>query len=277
MPAPDGSRVMAPNNNSPKTNAMTTKTAISVAGLAFLAGVGSLTAQDSAKKPVTSEEMAKTKNVPAVLEDPQGDYQLVSVIEGAEPNRKLTRNLQVVGAQRQRLLALQQQFDSMPANAFAQRELVAEQIIKVRKTLEQNLRFMAQAYAYSLQNNYRLVPHEATLLLVTEGEDGKPKTEKVHEFNDEASYEAFQKLRNEHLLQTVAEAKEAAAAKETPPVGEAVEEGAVETPAETPDFEPSPELQAMANKLIELYSFDPKKNYQINLEKTALYARRGNQ
>ena len=50
----------------------------------------------------------------------------------------------------------------MPADAFAQRELVAEQILQTRKTLQQNLQYMAKGYGYSLQNNYRLVPHAAT-------------------------------------------------------------------------------------------------------------------
>ncbi len=37
--------------------------------------------------------------------------------------------------------------------------------------------------------------------------------------------------------------------------------------------EPSAEMKAMAGDLVTLYSYDPAKTYQINLEKTALYAR----
>jgi hypothetical protein len=185
-----------------------------VMGVAATLNIGTASAQQAPaappKKEMTSEQMAAAKNVPAELEDPAGNYQLVAVIEGADANRKLTQNLQVVGAQRQRLLALTQQFDRLPADAFSQRELVAGEILKIRKTLEQNLRFMAQAYSYSLQLNYRLVPHAATLLAVTGEEDGKPKTEVVHEFKDAAGYEKFQKMRDDYLIQTVTEAREAA-------------------------------------------------------------------
>ena len=104
---------------------------------------------------------------------------------------------------------LSQQFDRMPADAFFQRELVAEQILQTRKTLQQNLQYMAKGYGYSLQNNYRLVRHAAALHEVTKGEDDKVKVDLVHEFKDAKSYEEFQALRDESLLQTVAEAKEA--------------------------------------------------------------------
>jgi len=226
-------------------------------------------------------DVAKAKNVPEILEDPTGNYQLVAVVEGGEQNRKLTQNLQVVGAQRQRLLALTQQFDRLPADAFSQRELVAGEILKIRKTLEQNLRFMAQAYSYSLQLNYRLVPHAATLLAVTAGEDDKPKTEVVHEFKDAEGYEKFQKMRDDYLIQTVTEAKEAAAANGTEPAAPAVEgtepgviadESAPATP-DAPPFEPSAGLKAKGAELVSLFHYDPTKNYQVNLEKTALYAR----
>lgn len=256
-----------------------------VMGVAATLNIGTASAQQAPaappKKEMTSEQMAAAKNVPAELEDPAGNYQLVAVIEGADANRKLTQNLQVVGAQRQRLLALTQQFDRLPADAFSQRELVAGEILKIRKTLEQNLRFMAQAYSYSLQLNYRLVPHAATLLAVTGEEDGKPKTEVVHEFKDAAGYEKFQKMRDDYLIQTVTEAKEAAAAAGTEPAAPAVEgtepgviadESAPAAP-DAPPFEPSAGLKAKGAELISLFHYDPAKNYQVNLEKTALYAR----
>lgn len=259
-------------------------------GAVLALGMGLAQGQEApAKKGITSEEMAAAKNVPASLEDPAGNYQLVAVIEGAGPNRKLTQSLQVIGAQRQRLLALSQQFDRMPADAFSQRELVAEQILKTRKLLQQNLAYMQKGYSYSIQNNYRLVPHAATLHEVTQGEGEEVKVEQVHEFKDSKSYEEFQALRDEYILQTVAEAKEAAATEEgadesvtdapatdAPATDAPVTEGAEpvsEEAAAAAKFEPSADLKAKAATLIETYNYDPSKNYQIKMEKTALYAR----
>jgi hypothetical protein len=227
---------------------------------------------------LSPEAIAKAKNVPAVLEDPAGDYQIVAVIEGAEANSKLTQNLQVIGAQRQRLLALTQQYDRLPAEAVQQRELVAGEVMAARRTLEQNLRFMAQGYGYSLQFNYRLVPHAASLHKVTKGADDKPVSELAHQFSDAKTYEAFQKLREEYLMQTVAEVKAAAGEEDAAVPGEPElvdPEAPLADPvaADEPDFEPSEELKAMERKLIAEYDFDPKLNYQVNLEKTALYAR----
>ena len=156
---------------------------------------------------LTPAELAEGKNVPPTLPDASGDYQIVAVIEGEEANRKLTSSLQVVGAQRQRLLGLSRQYDQTPAASVQQRELIAGEILKARNILAQNLQFMAQRYGYSLRFNYRLVPHAASLFLISTGEDGKPSSEKIHEFTDSNSYESFQKMRDDYLLLSVKESK----------------------------------------------------------------------
>ena len=157
------------------------------------------------KKELTSADLARVKNVPAILSDPGGDYQIVAVIEGGEANRKLTSGLQVIGAQRQRLLGLSRQYDQTPAASIQQRELIAGEILKSRNILSRNLQFMTQQYAYSLEFNYRLVPHAASLFLISTGEDGNPSSKKIHEFTDATSYESFQKMRDEYLLLGVKE------------------------------------------------------------------------
>jgi hypothetical protein len=251
---------------------------------------------------LSTADLAKAKNVPAVLQDPAGNYQLVAVIEGEEANRKLTSSLQIVGAQRQRLLGLSRQYDQLPAASIQQRELIAGEILKARQTLARNLQFMARNYGYSLQFNYRLVPHAASLLLITAGEDGKPASELVHEFKNAASYERFQKMRDDYLLLSVDEAKKAAAqeATESPapatpatpapttpespapaapnaPPADSTEPSPSPAPSPQPAApEPSPELKTMQEDLIEEFQYDPTKNHQVNLEKTALYARPGN-
>ena len=239
-------------------------------------------------KGLSSADLSKAKNVPASLPDPSGNYQLVAVIEGEEENRKLTSSLQIVGAQRQRLLGLSRQYDRLPAASIQQRELTAGEILKARQTLARNLQFMARNYGYSLQFNYRLVPHSASLHLVTTGEDGKPAPRLVHEFKDATSYERFQKMRDDYLLLSVNEAKQAAAEAaeekaddspatetlETPAPADATESGPAPAPSPQPTTsEPSPALKAMQEELIGEFDYDPTKNHQVNLEKTALYAR----
>ena len=258
---------------------------------------------------LSAADLAKSKNVPAVLKDPAGDYQIVAVVEGVEANRKLTQNLQLVGAQRQRLLAISQEFDRLPAEAVQQRELLAGEINQARQTLVRNLQFMAQNYGYSLQFNYRLVPHVASLLAITEGDDGKPASKLVHRFEDASCYERFQIMREKYLLASVTEAKKAQAEAEAKkPVAEGTEPEATEPEATKPEAtkpgatkpeatepgetkpettkpeatkpketapELSPELQAVREELITSFTYDPLKNYQVNLEKTALYARPG--
>jgi len=225
------------------------------------------TTQAPQKRAITSEAIAKAKNVPATLSNPQGDYSLVAVIEGADANRRLNQRLKVVGAQRQRLAALTQQFEKTPANFMQQRELTAGQINETRKALEVNLRLMAQNYAYSLKNNYVKVPHEISLLSVTEkvSKAGKARTVKrVYAFKNTGDYENFQKKRDVYLRLKLEQAKAAQAAV-------LVERGTA-TPVPR-NLKPTPKMDVISKELQQLYRYDPERTYQINLEKTAIYAR----
>ena len=204
------------------------------------------------------EEVAKAKGVPAVLKDPEGDYRIVGVIEGAERNGKLTQSLQIVTAQRQSFVVLSRQLQALGEDATAeQKDKLTTELERLGKSLEKNLKYVADNYGYSLRYNYRLVPHEATLHEVTGQADGKPQLALAHTFDNRESFEAFQALREDFLIQTGKAAKEA-------------EEAGGDN---AQPFEPGPELQAMAEQLKSRYNYDPVKSYQVNLEKTALYAR----
>jgi len=200
---------------------------------------------------VTPGQIAKAKNVPATLKNSQGDYTLVTVVEGIDANRRLTQGLQVVATQYQRLKALSQQFKNTPAESVKQRELIASQIKANKKTLEDNLRFMAKNYSYSLKNKYVQVTHEASLFSVTK-EDGKAKTKKVYAFKNSREYEDFQKKRDVYLRLKREQAK-------------AAKKGA--------KLAPTLEMEKKSKELQRLYNHDPEKSYQIKPEKTALYAR----
>ena len=250
---------------------------------------------------LTPEQLAAEKQLPVTLSDPAGDYGLVAVIEGEEANRKLTSSLQVIGSQRQNLLSLSRQYDQTPATSLQQRELIAGEILKARRTLAQNLEFMARNYGYSLNFNYRLVPHAASLLLVSAAGDTPPSPTLVHRFEESTSYERFQKLRDEYLLLSLKQSSgqpptpttpipsEAATADENSEIHTSVTEASSSPDPQSPgtdDLGSSPavptgapansrDLLALKETLIDQFAYDPSKNHQLNFEKTALYARPG--
>lgn len=227
--------------------------------------------QTPQKVAFTPEAIAKAKNVPATLNTPQGVYTLVTVVEGVDANSRLDKSLQVVGDQRNRLAALSQQLDKTPADLVEQRQSIAAQIKKVKKALEYNLRIMVQNYGYSLKKNYLRVPHEASLLSVTKV-DGKVKTEKVHAFKNSEDYDDFVEKLDVYLRLKLEQAKA------EPPSAVLVKEGIV-TPMPESDpatkqgakLAPTLEMDAKSKELQQLYNYDTGKNYQIRLEKTALY------
>ena len=232
----------------------------------------------------SAADIAESRGVPATLKDPDGSYELVAVIEGEEANRRLTSSLQVIGGQRQRLLNLSRQYDGLPADSVKQRELIAGEILTTRQTLTRNLQFVARNYGYSLKNEYRLVPHSASLFLISKNEDEKPTLKNVHDFTSAASYTEFRKMRDNYLLLSVTAAKQAAAASpaEAPvPEDPASETRAAEpdspnngdSPAESETASLDVELQTLRETLIQTYQYDPSENHQINFKKTVLYAR----
>ena len=236
------------------------------------------TTQTPQKRAITPEAIAKAKNVPATLSNPQGDYTLAAVVEGAGANRRLDQSLQIIGDQRQRLVALSQQLDKTPADSVQQRKSIADQINEAKTILKGNLRFMAQNYAYSLKNNYVKVMHEASLLSVTV--DGKARTAKrVYTFKNAEDYEDFQQKRDVYLRLKLEQAKAAQAAKgEAPPAAVVVKGGsAIPVPDSAAEQDaklaPTPEMDVKRKELRRLYKYDPEKTYQIRKEKTALYAR----
>ena len=250
-------------------------------------------------KGLSPKQLAAAKGLPATLSDPAGDYKLIAVIEGTDANRKLTSRLQVVGSQRQRLLSLSRQYDQTPASSLQQRELIAGEILQARRTLTQNLEYMAKNYGYSLNFNYRLIPHAASLLLISSAGDTTPSSTLVHQFENAASYEHFQKLRDEYLLLGLKQSS-------APPTSPAIptfpkpdtpnestgappsvtdtnsppntEAGESDQPDQAPASLPAPpkpsaDMLALKAKLMEQYDYDPTRNHQLNFEKTALYAR----
>ena len=216
-------------------------------------------------KGLTSSELAKLKSVDETVESPEGDFTLVTVIEGEDQNRFLRSSLQAVTNQRRNLAMLNQKFNQTDPKLVQQREIVAGQINEIRQALEQNLRFMAQNFGYTLANNYLLVPHNATLSsVVGEGEDQLKSL--TYTFEDSESYKKFQekidgyaKLKRDQVMayrETLTEAE-----KQQP----------------LPKMPLTDAMKNARKAMIADYKCDPERNYVIDFQKTALYFRRAQQ
>lgn len=214
---------------------------------------------------MTAAELAKLKSVAEKIESPQGDFTLVTVIEGEDQNRFLRSSLQAVTNQRRNLAALGQKFSQMDPNLAQQREILAGQINEIRRALQQNLAFMAKNFGYTLANNYLLVPHNATLnSVVGKGED-RLKTV-VYTFADSESYEKFQEKTDAY---TKLKRDQVMAYRET------LTEAEKQEPL--PKMALTDAMQKARKAMIADYKCDPERNYEIEFQKTALYFRRAQQ
>lgn len=212
-------------------------------------------------KRMTAAELAKLKDVPEFIESPDGNFTLVTVIEGEEQNRFLRGSLQAVTAQRRNLAMLSQRFNQMDPNLAQQRELVAGQINETRQALEQNLRFMAQNFGYTLANNYVLVPHEATLNSVIGTGEDQIKTV-VFTFDGAQSYEKFQEKTNDYAKM---KRDQATAYRET------LTEAEKQQPL--PKMALTDAMERARQEMIKEYKCDPERTYIIEIQKAALYFR----
>jgi len=252
--------------------------------------------QQNESNVILPADLAKAKNVPEKIANAQGEYTLVSVVEGAQVNQQLSDNLRLVTAQRQQLGTLAQQFQKTPQDAVQQRELLAGEINQVKMSLQRNLVAMARSYSYTLSNTYLRIPHVVTLLSV-EKKDEKFETEAVHKFESADDYLAFQKkndsyqrMKLEHVQaeevaeQSKTKAKGQTAAKPsdeqeaTLVAGEEADSHPVaDTPAEIELTEKlvkqTAALRAMQAEMVKEYHFDPEEQHLLQFEKTALYAR----
>jgi hypothetical protein len=212
-------------------------------------------------KGMSATELAKLKSVPETIDSPQGDFTLVTVIEGEEQNRFLRSSLQAVNNQRRNLAMLTQRFNQMDPKLAQQRELLAGEVNQVRQALEQNLRFMAQNFGYTLANNYLLVPHNATLSSVVGEGDDQLKTV-IHTFADSESYKKFQEKTDAY---TKLKRDQVMAYRET--LTEAEKQQAL------PKMPLTDAMKKAGRVMIKEYKCDPERNYVIEFQKAALYFR----
>jgi hypothetical protein len=225
---------------------------------------GGQAAGQSAQQPegMTAAKLAKLKNVPETVESPQGDFTLVTVIEGEDQNRFLRGSLQAIGNQRQNLAILTRRFNEMGPQMAQQKELIAGEINQLRQALDQNLRFMAQNFGYTLANNYLLVPHKATLNSVIGTGEDQLKTV-VYTFENSESYKEFQEKTDAYAKmkrdQVMAYRETLTEAEKSQPL---------------PKMQLTEEMKTARDSMIKIYKCDPEKTYVIEIQKAALYFRR---
>lgn len=219
--------------------------------------------QPAAEQPkrMTAAELAKLKDVPEFIESPDGNFTLVTVIEGEEQNRFLRGSLQAVTTQRRNLAMLSQRFNQMDPKLAQQRELVAGQINETRQALEQNLRFMAQNFGYTLANNYVLIPHQATLNSVIGTGEDQIKTV-VYTFDGAESYEKFQQKTDAYAKM---KRDQVDAYRET------LTEAEKQQPL--PNMALTDAMEKARQEMIKEYKCDPERTYIIEIQKAALYFR----
>ncbi len=232
-----------------------------------VAANGAPAASPSGEKPkgVTAAELAKQKSVPETVQNPQGDFTLVTVIEGEEQNSFLRSSLQAVTNQRRNLAMLNQKLNQMDPKLVQQREIVAGQINEIRQALEQNLRFMAQNFGYTLANNYLLVPHNATLSSIAGTGEDQLKTV-IYTFEDSESYKKFQEKTDAY---TKLKRDQVMAYRET--LTEAEKQQAL------PKMPLTEAMKKARKVMIADYKCDPERNYVVAFQKAALYFRRAQQ
>lgn len=211
---------------------------------------------------MTPGQLSKEKGVPEKVESEQGDFELVAVIEGEEANRSLRNSLQVVNAQRQRLAQLTNQYNQTDPQMSQQRELIAGEINQTRSSLENNLRFMAQNFGYMISHNYLLVPHHASLnSVIGQGKD-QLKTV-VFSFKNSESYRKFQEKADAYTKLKIDQAKAYRATQ--------TEE---EKKQPIPKLPLTGKMERLRQEIIDTYKCDPERTYLMEIQKSALYARR---
>ena len=158
--------------------------------------------------PVTSAQQqtaasAQQTNSTSASNSAQNKSVLVKVatIDGVVANDEFTRNVQVVQAQRQEIVRLNEVLQK--ADAGAARDQAQAQLDAAVKKLEADNQTMSKTYGYSILRNYVRVPDVSQILVVlTEEEIAKQpaptdgsapsKTLKVCSLNDTQANQSFQ-------------------------------------------------------------------------------------
>ena len=222
--------------------------------------------------PVTS---AQQTNSTSVSNPSQNKSVLVKVatIDGVVANDEFTRNVQVVQAQRQEIVRLNEALQK--ADAGAARDQAQAQLDAAVKKLEADNQTMSKTYGYSIMRNYVRVPDVSQILVVlTEEEIAKQpaptdgsapsKTLKVCSLNDTQANQSFQD--NVQKLQQMRQ--QAVAAKDALDKATETNDKAYKQGQFDQLLKQLNDANAEATKA---YAFNLNRQYQMQIEKSTLY------
>ncbi|MFM8816685.1 MAG: hypothetical protein ACKOHI_02180 [Phycisphaerales bacterium] len=125
----------------------------------------------------------------------------VATIEGKDANDEFTRNVQVVQAQRQEIVRMNEAMNAAPEGA--ERDAMKAKLDEAVKKLDADNQLMAKTYGYSILRNYVRVPEKSEVFIVLTPEeaekqpkptDGSPPatTARVCVLADAQANQAFQ-------------------------------------------------------------------------------------
>ena len=222
--------------------------------------------------PVTS---AQQTNSTSASNSAQNKSVLVKVatIDGVVANDEFTRNVQVVQAQRQEIVRLNEVLQK--ADAGAARDQAQAQLDAAVKKLEADNQTMSKTYGYSIMRNYVRVPDVSQILVVlTEEEIAKQpaptdgsapsKTLKVCSLNDTQANQSFQD--NVQKLQQMRQ--QAVAAKDALDKATETNDKAYKQGQFDQLLKQLNDANAEATKA---YAFNLNRQYQMQIEKSTLY------
>ncbi len=230
--------------------------------------------------PVTSAQQqtaasAQQTNSTSASNPSQNKSMLVKVatIDGVVANDEFTRNVQVVQAQRQEIVRLNEVLQK--ADAGAARDQAQAQLDAAVKKLEADNQTMSKTYGYSIMRNYVRVPDVSQILVVlTEEEIAKQpaptdgsapsKTLKVCSLNDTQANQSFQDnvQKLQQMRQQAVVAKDALD-KATETNDKAYKQGQFDQLLK--------QLNDANAEATKAYAFNLNRQYQMQIEKSTLY------
>ncbi len=197
----------------------------------------------------------------------------VATIDGVVANDEFTRNVQVVQAERQEIVRLNEALQK--ADAGTARDQAQAQLDAAVKKLEADNQTMSKTYGYSIVRNYVRVPDVSQILVVlTEEEIAKQpaptdgsapsKTLKVCSLNDTQANQSFQD--NVQKLQQMRQ--QAVAAKDALDKATETNDKAYKQGQFDQLLKQLNDANAEATKA---YAFNLNRQYQMQIEKSTLY------
>ena len=197
----------------------------------------------------------------------------VATIDGVVANDEFTRNVQVVQAQRQEIVRLNEVLQK--ADAGAARDQAQAQLDAAVKKLEADNQTMSKTYGYSILRNYVRVPDVSQILVVlTEEEIAKQpaptdgsapsKTLKVCSLNDTQANQSFQdNVQKLQQMRQQAVAAKDALDKATETNDKAYKQGQFDQLLK--------QLNDANTEATKSYAFNLNRQYQMQIEKSTLY------